>query len=139
MSVLSTGTVTFLFTDIEGSTRLLKQLGRARYGEVWADQQRLLREVFARHRGEEIDTQGDSFFVAFRSASDAVSAAVDAQRAFAAHAWPDGVEVRVRMGIHTGEAAATGERYLGLSVHRAARVGATAHGGQVLLSSSTRE
>jgi class 3 adenylate cyclase/DNA-binding beta-propeller fold protein YncE len=139
MSVLSTGTVTFLFTDVEGSTRLLKQLGRARYGEVIAQQQRLLREVFAANRGEEVDTQGDSFFVAFRSASDAVSAAVAAQRAFATHDWPNGAEVHVRIGIHTGEAVATGERYLGLSVHRAARVGAVAYGGQVLLSSSTRE
>src|SRR5207237_2972448 len=91
------------------------------------------------YRGEEIDTQGDSFFVAFRSASDAVSAAVAVQRSLATHGWPDGAEVRVRIGIHSGEAAATGERYVGFSVHRAARVGATAHGGQVLLSSSTRE
>jgi hypothetical protein len=103
-----------------------------------ADQQRLLREAFAAHRGEEIDTQGDSFFVAFRSASDAVVAAVAIQRALAGHAWPDGADVRVLIGIHTGEAAAAGERYVGFSVHRAARVGAAAHGGQVLLSDSTR-
>jgi class 3 adenylate cyclase len=133
------GTVTFMFTDIEGSTGLLKQLGRERYGELLTEQQRLLREVFAAHRGEEIDTQGDSFFVAFHSARDAVSAAVAAERALEAHSWPDGAEVRVRIGIHTGEAAAAGERYVGLSVHRAARIGAAAHGGQVLLSSSTRE
>jgi YVTN family beta-propeller protein len=103
-----------------------------------ADQQRLLREVFAAHRGEEIDTQGDSFFVAFRSAADAVTAAVEIQRGLAAHQWPDGAEVRVRIGIHTGEASATDERYLGFSVHRAARIGGAAHGGQVLVSDSTR-
>jgi YVTN family beta-propeller protein len=132
------GTVTFLFTDIEGSTGLLKQLGRARYGELLADQQRLLREVFAAHRGEVIDTQGDSFFVAFRSAADAISAAVESQRVLAAHPWPEGADVRVRIGIHSGEASATEERYLGFSVHRAARIGAAAHGGQVLVSDSTR-
>jgi YVTN family beta-propeller protein len=134
-----TGTVTFLFTDIEGSTRLLRILGRARYGEVMADQQRLLRAAFAAHHGEEIDTQGDSFFVAFRSASDAVAAAAEIQRSVAAHVWPEGAQLRVRIGIHTGEAAASSERYLGLSVHRAARIGAAGHGGQVLLSSTTKE
>ena len=103
-----------------------------------ADQQRLLRKAFAAHRGEEIDTQGDSFFVAFRGAADAVSAAVEIQRALAAHRWPVGAEVRVRIGIHTGEASATDERYLGFSVHRAARIGGAAHGGQVLVSDSTR-
>jgi class 3 adenylate cyclase len=132
------GTVTFLFTDIEGSTGLLKQLGRASYGELLARQQLLLREAFTAHGGEEIDTQGDSFFVAFRSAPDAVAAAVAIQRSLADHEWPDGVEVRVRIGIHTGEAAASGERYVGFSVHRAARIGDAAHGGQVLLSSTTR-
>jgi class 3 adenylate cyclase len=85
-----------------------------------------------------IDTQGDSFFVAFRSAADALSSAVEGQRALAAHRWPEGAAVRVRIGVHTGEAAATGERYLGLSVHRAARIGGAAHGGQMLLSDSTR-
>ena len=133
------GTVTFMFTDIEGSTSLLKTLGRDRYGELLADHQLLLREVFAAHRGDEIETQGDAFFVAFRSASDALAAAAAIQRALAAHAWPDEKDVRVRIGVHSGEAAATGERYLGISVHRAARVGAAGHGGQVLLSSSTRE
>src|SRR2546422_635948 len=132
------GTVTFLFTDIEGSTGLLKRLGRARYGELLADQQRLLREAFAAHRGEEIDTQGDSFFVAFRSASDALSAAVAIQRSLAAHDWPEGAEPQVRIGIHSGEAAAAGERYVGGAVHRAARIGAAAHGGQILLSEATR-
>ena len=133
------GTVTFMFTDIEGSTVLLKQLGRERYGELLGDERRVLRGVFTAHRGEEVDTQGDAFFVAFHSAQDAVSAAVDAQRALAAEAWPDGAEVRVRIGIHSGEAAAADEHYVGFSVHRAARIGAAAHGGQTLVSSSTRE
>jgi class 3 adenylate cyclase len=128
-----------MFTDIEGSTSLLKTLGRDRYGELLADHQRLLRQVFADHRGDEIETQGDAFYVAFRSASEALSAAAAGQRTLAAHAWPDATEVRVRIGVHSGEAAAAGERYLGLSVHRAARVGAAGHGGQVLLSSATRE
>src|SRR5262249_15292823 len=119
-------------------TGLLKHLGRQRYGQLMADHQRLLREVFAAHRGEEIDTQGDSFFVAFRSAADAVSAAVEIQRALAAHQWPDGAEVRARIGLHAGEAWATGERSLGFSVHRAARIGGAAYGGQVLVSDSTR-
>ncbi len=133
------GTVTFLFTDIEGSTGLLKQLGRERYGEVLARHQVLLREAFAAHGGEEIDTQGDSFFVALRSASDAVAAAVAIQRSLADHEWPDGAELRVRIGIHTGEAASTGERFVGVSVHRAARIGAAAHGGQVLISQTTHD
>jgi YVTN family beta-propeller protein len=131
------GTVTFLFSDIEGSTRLLQRLG-ALYGGALAEHQRLLREAFAAHGGHEIDTQGDSFFVAFRSAKDAVAAAVDAQRALAEYDWPEGAEVRVRMGIHTGEPVAGEERYVGLGVHRAARIGAAAVGGQVLVSESTR-
>jgi class 3 adenylate cyclase len=133
------GTVTFLFTDIEGSTRLLKQLGRERYGELLDRQQALLRETFARNGGEEIDTQGDAFFVAFRSAASAVAAAVEIQRALAEEDWPDNVALLVRIGIHTAEADAAGERYIGLSVHRATHVGEVGHGGQVLLSSSTRE
>src|SRR5215211_1621307 len=134
----SSGTVTFLFTDIEGSTALLRRLGRTAYGELLAQQQSLLRESFATHDGEELDTQGDSFFVAFRSAADAVSAAASLQRSLAAHRWPPGAEVRVRVGIHTGEAAFANERYLGLAVHRASRIGAAGHGGQVLVSETTR-
>src|SRR5512134_2348155 len=103
MSELPTGTVTFLFTDIEGSTKLLHDLGGARYGEVLAEHQRILREAFAVHHGREVDTQGDSFFVAFRRAKDAVAAAVDAQRDLAAGSWPAGAHVNVRMGLHTGE------------------------------------
>jgi YVTN family beta-propeller protein len=139
VSERQSGTVTFLFTDIEGSTSLLRRLGRERYGELLARQQVLLRKAFAANRGEEVDTQGDSFFVAFRSASDAVAAAVAVQQALADQERPDGAEVGVRVGIHTGEAVAAGERYVGFSVHRAARIGGVAHGGQVLVSSSTRE
>jgi class 3 adenylate cyclase len=134
-----TGTVTFLCSDIEGSTQLLKQLGRDRYAGVLADQRRLLREVFAAHGGEEVDTQGDSFLVAFRSAEDALRGAVEAQRAVAVHDWPDGSDLRVRIGIHSGDADSSDGRYVGFAVHRAARIGATAHGGQVLVSSATRE
>ena len=138
MPELPSGTVTFLFTDIEGSTALVKQLGGG-YSEVLADHQRIVRAAFAAHGGHEVDTQGDSFFVAFRRAKDAVSAAVDAQRDLAAHAWPEGVEVKVRMGLHTGEPRVGEQRYVGMGVHKAARVGAAGHGGQVLLSRTTRE
>jgi YVTN family beta-propeller protein len=130
------GAVTFLFTDIEGSTRLVKQL-RERWGPVVAAHQRILREAFAAHRGQEIDTHGDAFFVAFGTARDAVFAAAEAQRAFAEHVWPESAELRVRMGIHSGQAALSEDRYLGLAVHRAARICEVAHGGQVLLSQTT--
>jgi len=129
-------TATFLFTDIEGSTALVKQL-RERYHEALADHHRILREAFAAYGGTEIDNQGDAFFVAFRRAREAVLAAADAQRALAKHDWPDGVSLRVRMGIHTGEAELAGERYVGLSVHRAARISALGQGGQVLVSQTT--
>ncbi len=132
-----TGTVTFLFTDIEGSTRLLKEL-RHDYATALADHQRIVRSALAANDGWEIDTQGDSFFAAFRRAKDAVGAAVDAQHALAAHGWPQGALLRVRMGMHTGEPAVGGERYVGLGVHRAARIAAAGHGGQVLVSQTTR-
>ena len=132
-----TGAVTFLFTDIEGSTRLVKQL-RDAYGAVLADHQRLLREAFDAHRGYEVDTQGDSFFVAFASARDALLAAVEGQRALVSHDWPEGVQIRVRMGLHTGQAVAANGRYTGLAVHRAARIGAAGHGGQILVSQATQ-
>ena len=135
---LPSGTVTFLFTDVEGSTRLLKELGEG-YGDVLAAHQSILREAFADSNGQEIDTQGDSFFVAFRRAKDAVAAAVDGQRRLGTHPWPDGAELRVRMGVHTGEPVVGPERYVGLAVHRAARVMAAGHGGQILLTSATRE
>ncbi len=102
MRNLPTGTVTLLFTDIEGSTRLLTRLGE-RYADVLAEYRHLLRDVFEHWHGHEVDTQGDAFFVVFARAADAVSAAIAAQRALAAHAWPEGIEVRVRMGLHTGK------------------------------------
>jgi YVTN family beta-propeller protein len=135
---LPVGTVTFLFTDIEGSTQLLKQL-RDRYGEALEDHQRILREVVAEHGGHEIDTQGDSFFVAFRRAKDAVGAAITCQRRLHVHSWPEGKELKVRMGIHTGEPSVGGTRYVGLGVHRAARICAAGYGGQILVSQTTRE
>jgi class 3 adenylate cyclase/tetratricopeptide (TPR) repeat protein len=135
---LPSGTVTFLFTDIEGSTRLLKRLGD-RYADALADHHRLLHVAFAEHSGQVVDTQGDAFFVAFPRARDAVEAAVAAQRALATHRWPEGAELRVRMGIHTGEPTVGAERYVGLGVHRAARISSIGHGGQVLLSNATRE
>jgi class 3 adenylate cyclase len=109
------GAVTFLFTDVEGSTRLLKQL-REGYDDVLREHQRLLQEAFAQYGGRVVDTQGDSFFVAFGSARAAVLAAVQGQRALAEHEWPEGTQVKVRMGIHTGQAAVSEERYVGLSV-----------------------
>ena len=139
MPELASGVVTFLFSDIEGSTRLLKDLGRERYGQLLVDHQRLMRDTFEEADGEEIDTQGDAFFAAFRSATDAIAAAVAAQRAHADHDWPDGVQLRVRIGIHTGEASISGERIHGLGVHRAARICAAGHGGQVLVSQTTHD
>jgi class 3 adenylate cyclase len=127
---LPTGTVTFLFTDVEGSTQLLDEHGAA-YAELLAEHRRALREAFARHGGVEVDTQGDAFFVAFARASDAASAAHDARTAI--EAGP----IRVRMGIHTGEPIVTDEGYVGLDVHRAARIAAAAHGGQIVLSEAT--
>jgi class 3 adenylate cyclase/DNA-binding CsgD family transcriptional regulator/tetratricopeptide (TPR) repeat protein len=134
---LPTGTVTFLFTDIEGSTQLLKRLGRDRYSELLTAHNRLLRGVFSDRKGLEIDTKGDSFFVVFGSAASAVEAAGAAQRELASHEWPDGAEVRVRMGLHTGEASVGSDGYVGFAVHQAARIGDAGHGGQVLLSSTT--
>ncbi len=138
MRNLPTSTITLLFTDIEGSTRLLQRLGD-RYAEVLAGCRHLLRGVFLDFHGHEVDTQGDAFFVVFARAADAVSAAVAAQRALAAHAWPEGVEVRVRMGLHTGEPSLVAEGYVGVDVHHAARIMSAGHGGQVLLSQATRE
>jgi class 3 adenylate cyclase len=139
MRDLPRGTVTFLFTDVEGSTRLLKQLGD-RYGEVLAEHQRLLRAAFEEAGGQEIDTQGDSFFVVFARAKDALASAIAGQRALVDHAWPRGAKVRVRMGLHSGEPAPLGEeRYVGMGVHKAARIASAAHGGQILLSRATRE
>jgi predicted ATPase/class 3 adenylate cyclase len=131
MGRLPEGTVTFLFTDIEGSTRLLQELGAA-YADALLEHRALLRAAFGRHRGVEVDTAGDSFFVAFAVADDAVAAAREAQEALA------GGRVHVRMGLHTGEPAVVGDGYVGMDVHRAARISAAAHGGQVVVSERTR-
>jgi predicted ATPase/class 3 adenylate cyclase len=133
---LPTGTLTLLFTDIAGSTRLLHQLGD-RYADVLAECRQLLRAAFHQWNGQEVDTQGDAFFVVFARATDAVSAAVAAQHALASHPWPEGEAVRVRVGLHTGEPQRTADGYLGLDVHRAARIMSAGHGGQVLLSQTT--
>jgi predicted ATPase/class 3 adenylate cyclase/DNA-binding CsgD family transcriptional regulator len=138
MRAFPTGTVTLLFTDIEGSTRLLQQLGD-RYATLLEACRSLLRTAFLTFDGHELDTQGDSFFVAFPRASDAVAAAVTAQRALVNHPWPEEVVVRVRMGLHTGEPSLTSEGYAGLDVHYAARLMSAGHGGQVLLSQTTRD
>ena len=137
-SQLPGGTVTFVFTDIEGSTKLLQELGDEAYAQVSGDHRRLVRETFAEHGGTEIDTQGDAFFFSFPRARDAVGAAVDAQRALRDHEWPEGWEVSVRMGVHTGEPHMGEEGYLGLDVVRAARISAAGHGGQILISETTR-
>ena len=129
-------TVTFLFTDIEGSTRLLARVGDD-YAELLETHRRLLRVGFALHDGVEVDTQGDSFFVSFATPSQAVAAAVAGQVGVASHPWPDGRPVRVRMGLHTGEASLVDGDYVGMEVHRAARIAAAAHGGQVLVSDTT--
>src|SRR5690242_8006804 len=123
MRDLPGGTVTFLFTDIEGSTRLLHELGADAYAETLAEHREVLREAFARHGGVEVDTQGDAFFVAFPTAAGALAAAQEAQKA---------LSIPVRMGIHTGAPLVTEEGYVGADVHRAARIAAAGHGGQVL-------
>jgi predicted ATPase/class 3 adenylate cyclase len=133
-----TGTVTFLFSDIEGSTQLVQELGAAAYGELLEQHQRLLRAAFAAHGGVERGTEGDSFFVVFEDAPSAVAAAVDAQHALQTADWPSSREVRVRIGLHSGEGIRGGDDYIGLDVNRAARIAAVAHGSQVLLSESAR-
>lgn len=138
MSDLPTGTVTLLFTDIEESTRLLQQVGGL-YSRVLAECRDLLRTAFRQWNGHEVDTQGDAFFVAFPRATDAVSAAVHVQRILAAHSWPTDIVLRMRIGIHTGEPERSAEGYVGLAVHYAARIMSAAHGGQILLSQTTRD
>jgi class 3 adenylate cyclase len=137
MTELPSGAVTFLFSDIEGSTRLVKAL-REHYAQVLAEHRRLVRAAIASQAGHEIDTQGDAFFVVFASAKQAVLCALEVQRALASHEWPPGVSVRVRMGIHTGQAIPVEGAYTGLAVHRAARICAAARGGQVLVSQATQ-
>jgi class 3 adenylate cyclase len=128
---------TFLFTDIEGSTALLRRLGEDSYAEVLAAHHALIRSALAAHDGTEIDTQGDAFFAVFSSPRACVLAAAQIQRAMAGHTWPGGEQVRVRIGIHTGEATRTPDGLVGLDVHRAARLAAVASGGQVVLSETT--
>src|SRR6478736_5315976 len=128
---LPSGTVTFLFTDIEGSTKLLHELGAEGYSQALAQHRRVLREAFQANQGVEVDTQGDAFFVAFRTAPGALGAAAEAL---------DGLgrgPIRVRMGIHTGTPHLGEEGYVGIDVHRAARIAACGDGGQVLVSAST--
>jgi class 3 adenylate cyclase len=137
VSALPSGTVTFLFTDIEGSTELQRRLGD-RYGDVLRDQRHILRQILGDAGGREVDTQGDAFFFSFTRARDAVAGAVAAQRELGGHSWVDGVAVKVRMGLHTGEPAVGDEGYLGLDVVRAARICSAGHGGQILLSETTR-
>jgi class 3 adenylate cyclase len=133
---LPEGTVTFLFSDIEGSTQLLYRLGD-QFTAVLAEHHRILREAVAHGGGQVVRTEGDSFFVAFPRATEAVSAAVEAQRALAAHPWPEGAAIRVRMGLHTGEPEVALDDYVGIAIHRAARIAHVGHGGQVLLSGTT--
>ena len=138
MPNLPSGTVTFLFSDIEGSTALLKELGDEQYAELLRAHRRIVRETFGLYHGQEIDTQGDAFFYSFHRAREAVTAAVTVQRQHAEEAWPQGVTVRVRLGLHTGEPAVGDDGYTGLDVVRASRIAAVGRGGQVLLSDTTR-
>jgi class 3 adenylate cyclase len=138
MPDLPSGTVTFVFSDLEGSTRLLKQLGDDGFAELLATHRKLVRETFGRHGGNEIDTQGDAFFYSFARARAAVAAAVEVQRAHVEQEWPGGVRVNVRLGLHTGEPVVGDEGYTGLDVVRAARIAADGRGGQILLSEATR-
>jgi class 3 adenylate cyclase len=137
MAAFPSGTVTFLFTDIEGSTKLLQQLGDE-YAGLVSDHRRILREAFGGNGGTEVDARGDALFYSFPRARAAVAAAVAGQRALAEHEWPAGTEVRVRIGLHTGEPAVGDEGYVGVDVVRAARICSAAHGGQVLVSEATR-
>ncbi|HXY84273.1 MAG TPA: response regulator [Gaiellaceae bacterium] len=138
MSELPNGTVTLFFTDVEGSTRLLSELGDG-YEHVLDEHRRLFRDAVAASGGHEVDCRGDEFFVAFQDADRAAEAAVAAQTAFAGHDWPAGVTVRVRMGLHTGKPSRASEGYVGLDVHRAARICQAGHGGQILLSQQARK
>jgi predicted ATPase/class 3 adenylate cyclase len=138
MSELPTGTVTLFFSDIEGSTRLVQQLGE-RYADVLAECRHLLRQLFVQYHGSEVDTQGDAFFIAFARATDALAAAAAIQRMLAERPWPEGIAVRVRIGLHTGEPKLTAEGYIGMDVHHAARIMSAGHGGQILLSPTTRQ
>jgi class 3 adenylate cyclase/CheY-like chemotaxis protein len=137
MATLPSGTLTLLFTDIEGSTRLVDALGETAWEPLLEQHRDILRGAVAHGGGTEIDCRGDEFFAVFPAADDAVASAIAAQRAFAAHPWPDRCALRVRMGLHTGRPATARQGYVGLDVHRAARVCSAAHGGQILLSAAT--
>ena len=137
MSELPTGTVTFLFTDIEGSTGLIQKLGE-RFLTVLGEHAAIVRRALSEFGGVEVNTEGDSFFAAFRTPVDAVPAAVAIQRGLAAHVWPENAPVRVRIGLHTGEGVLGGKDYVGIDVNRAARIAGAAHGGQILISEATR-
>jgi class 3 adenylate cyclase len=131
------GTVTLLFTDIEGSTQLVQQLGEG-YGAFLNDHRRLLRAAVGAAGGYEVDCRADELFAAFQRANDGVAAAVAVQRNLDTRSWPEGARVRLRIGLHTGEPVVEGGDYLGLDVNRAARICSAGHGGQILLSESTR-
>ena len=132
------GTVTFLFSDIEGSSRLEQEVGTERYAELLARHREILRAAFEAHAGSEQSTEGDSFFVIFQSASEAVRAAVESQLGLAGADWPGDLRVRVRVGLHTGDVTRIGEGYVGIDINRAARIAAAGHGGQVVVSAATR-
>src|SRR5438552_10254881 len=136
--VRPSGRLTFCFSDVEGSTRLLMELGD-RYPSSHAEHQLIVRDALLAHAGIEVSTEGDSFFAVFVDATDAIAAAADIQRHLAEHRWPDGAEFRVRIGLHTGQAVVAGDDYVGLDVNRAARIANAANGGQTVLSESSRE
>jgi class 3 adenylate cyclase len=140
MPKLPTGTITFLFTDIEGSTGLLQRLGRELYRDLQELHGAVLREAIAEGGGVEVRTEGDSFFAVFPTAEGALTAAIAAQRSLNATNWPEDCEVRVRMGMHTGQGVlgSGGADYVGIDINRAARIAAAGHGGQILLSDTTR-
>ena len=136
---LPTGTVTFLFTDIEGSTRLVQEFGSAGWAPILERHREIMRAAISRADGWEVQTEGDAFFAVFTTASDAVAVAVEGQRGLAAQDWSEGAAISVRMGIHTGEGVFDADgSYVGADVHRAARVAAAAHGGQGVLSDAAR-
>jgi predicted ATPase/class 3 adenylate cyclase len=137
-AALPKGTATFLFTDIQGSTALVQRLGIERWTEILDTHYRVLREQFDAFGGAEVNTEGDAFFIAFGQATQAVAACAAGQRALYAYGWPEDAVIRVRMGLHTGEAALVGNDYVGIEIHRAARIASSAHGGQVVLSDATR-
>ena len=134
MRTLPQGTVTFLFSDVEGSTKLSQTLGDVAWAGLLETHRVLMRQAFTAHAGLEVDTQGDAFFVVFTRATDAVAAAMNAQHSLAAHAWPADGRVRVRIGLHTGEAVARDKHYIGQEVHRASRICDSGHGGQIVVS-----